>query len=82
METTEWALLTPPFERLVEGGDSGAWCFTTTATGGKNEVRVVGMVFGASTDLSVAYVTPMNVLFEDVRERTGKCVRLPVPLEL
>ena len=81
-ETTEWALIpshTP--QRTVQYGDSGAWCFTSIAED-MQDVRAIGMIFGGPEDASVSYVTPMEVIVEDIREQTGMCVRLPQCPEL
>jgi hypothetical protein len=45
--------------------------------GNRLAVRATGMVFSGLKDHTLSYVTPMEVIIEDIREQTGMCVRLP-----
>ena len=81
-ETTEWLIIPHSLEKIVvEPGDSGAWCLVPTHPE-KNEMLVAGMIFAGDRHRGLGYVTPIDVVFEDIQEKTGLCVRLPVCPEL
>lgn len=55
-------------------GDSGAWVYDPVSGG------LCGHVLAWGDKNKIAYIAPMEVLFEDIRSRLGaRCVELPVP---
>ena len=58
------------------GGDSGAWVIDN-ASG-----KVCGHVLAYSSKTNVAYIAPMEVLLDDMSQKLGKRVTLPVSSRL
>ena len=55
---------------FTSAGDSGAWVIDRL--GG-----LIGMVWGGFTSHEGTFLTPMNLITEDITEQTGYSVRLP-----
>jgi len=57
------------------GGDSGSWVIENTHGG------VVGVVIARDDTQNVTYISPMELIFEDIKETLGaRDVGLPTPV--
>lgn len=74
-ETTlaaEWAVIpTRTHKRFSEPKDCGAWVVDRV------DDTVVGVIYAMNTATGVAYITPIQEIFDDIERDTGFTVRLP-----
>ena len=68
--TEEWAIC-PTDTRFCEKGDAGSFIF-------EDSPHFIGLLFAGNQDTDVAYFTPQDILFDDIKFMTGAShVRLP-----
>ncbi|EEA22056.1 hypothetical protein TMatcc_008520 [Talaromyces marneffei ATCC 18224] len=72
----EWALIpSRTHKQFSEPKDCGAWVVDRV------DNTVVGVIYAMNTATGVAYITPIQEIFDDIEKDTGFTVRLPKGLD-